>query len=120
MYIKLDFFRNKFWNNVSSQVSGFIILCGCRYSAGEDEDQREYDISDHDDGLEEDSATVEEQNQKKKTLVAPYKKRKIVLLQQQGLSQLAASVSDLATVQKKKHTLSLESDLKREEIVSEI
>ena len=42
-----------------------------KYSAEEDEDQREEDISDHDDVLGEDSA-------KKKTLVAPHKKSRIV------------------------------------------
>ena len=85
------------------------------YSADEDEDQREEDISDHDDGLEEDSA-IEEQNKKKKTLVAPHKKRKIVRSQQQALSQLAVSVGQLASVQMKKHKLSLESDLQRDEM----
>ena len=86
------------------------------YSADEDEDQREEDISDHDDGLEEDSATVEEQNKKKKILVAPNKKRKIVRSQQQALSQLAVSVGQLASVQMKKHKLSLESDLQHDEM----
>ena len=47
---------------------------------------------------------------KGKTLVTTYKKRKIVLSQQQALSQLAASVVQLDSVQLKKHKLSLEFD----------
>ena len=54
---------------------------------------------------------------KGKTLVTTYKKRKIVLSQQQALSQLAASVVQLDSVQLKKHKLSLEFDWKREEML---
>ena len=55
------------------------------YSVDEDENEKDEDISDHDDFLEENSATVKEQNKKKKTLVAPHKKKKIVRLQQHAL-----------------------------------
>ena len=55
------------------------------YSTDQDENQREEDISDHDDVLEEDSATVKEQKQKKNTLVAPHKKGIIGRSKQQDL-----------------------------------
>ena len=116
LYIKCGFFRNKSEVTLAVSCQYLSFNLDVKYSTDEDEDQREEDISDHDDGLEEDSATVEEQNKKKKILVAPNKKRKIVRSQQQALSQLAVSVGQLASVQMKKHKLSLESDLQHDEM----
>ena len=71
-------------NEVSSETNSEMTLAASsqdlsfnldvEYSADEDEDQREEDISDHGDVLEEDSAIFEEQNKKEKTFVAPHKK----------------------------------------------
>ena len=116
LYTKCGFFRNKSEVTLAVSCQYLSFNLDVKYSTDEDEDQREEDISDHDDGLEEDSATVEEQNKKKKSLVAPHKKRKIVRSQQEPLSQLEASVDQLASVQMKKHKLPLESDIKREEM----
>ena len=49
-----------------------------------------------------------------KVVAAPHQKRKAVRSQQQALSHLASNVEQIASVQMKKHKLSLESDLKRE------
>ena len=87
------------------------------YSVDEDENEKDEDISDHDDFLEENSATIKEQNKKKKTLVAPHKKKKIVRSQQQALSLIVTCSQCGSTSQCTIEEAKIISDLKREEML---
>ena len=51
-----------------------------------------------------------------KVVAAPHKKRKTVRSQQQALSHVAQSIEQIASSQMKKHRMTIEADLKRDEM----
>ena len=52
-----------------------------------------------------------------RTVVAPHRKRKAVRSQKQALSELAASIQQMASTSMKKIRLSMEADLKRDKML---
>ena len=100
--------------DLAAESADLSFSCEHTENYGEEEDMSRSDSLSSE--SEPDLEIERKQKRTDKVVAAPHKKRKAIRSQQQALSHLANSVEQMASSQAKKHRLTIEADLKRDEM----